>query len=220
MLQAMFNDVSLAISGRRRQITTIWQSLPIISKVLILIRWTIMIPFTLALTFSVLLTLVFVIPGLFLFLRWASIVVTGDSYIDIGDTKVPTFFSTEERDSDGIAYVFCMSVVGVAFGGIHCVGWFFNFPSNDEAILWRVSSAVLTGIAFIFPIVITFVDFLLKTSNSSLQQRNSAVAAFSIVLLVYVVSRLLLLLEAFISLRHLTLGMLALVKWTSFIPHI
>ena len=41
-----------------------------------------------------------------------------------------------------------------------------------------------------------------------------------LILLVYVVSRLILLVEAFISLRHLTPGMLALIKWTSFIPHI
>ena len=144
---------------------------------------------------------------------------------DIGayDMKIPTFYAAESEleNLDGVARVICMSMVGVIFGGIHCIGWFFNFPSSDEAMLWRVSSAVLTGIAFLFPILFTFMGFLLMGSNSgnSLQE-GFAIAVFSIMLLVYVVSRLLLLVEAFISLRHLTPGMLALVKWTSFIPHI
>jgi hypothetical protein len=171
-----------------------------------------MIPFILALTFSILLTLVFVLPGLFLFIRWLSIFAINDSHFDIGDMKVPTFYS-KENEGDVIAYI-CMPVAGVVFGGIHCIGWFFNFPSSDEAMLWRVSSAVLTGIAFLLPLL-----FILFT-NFSDSHRWLVIAVFTIMLLVYVVSRLLLLVEAFISLRHLTPGMLALVKWTSFIPHI
>ena len=116
-----------------------------------------------------------------------------------------------------MTFIFCMPVVGVVFGGIHCVGsWFFNFPSSDEAMLWRVSSAVLTGTAFLLPIFLTFVGLFFEISKSS----SHFIAVLSIILQVYVVSRLFLLVEAFISLRHLTSGMLALVKWTSFIPHI
>ena len=170
-----------------------------------------MLPFLFALTFSILLTLLFVIPGLFLFVRWFLILATED--FNTGDLKVPTFYSTS-KDGDEVAYIFFMSVVGIVFGGIHCAGWFFNFPSSDEAILWRVSSAVLTGVAFLLPLL--FYLFM-KTSDRML---HFEVAVLIITLLVYVVSRLLLLVEAFISLRHLTPGMLALVKWTSFIPHI
>ena len=55
-----------------------------------------------------------------------------------GDMKIPTFYAAEsETDGDGIAILICMPVVGVVFGGIHCVGWFFNFPSSAEAMLWR-----------------------------------------------------------------------------------
>ena len=183
-----------------------------------------MIPFIIALTFPILLTLVFAIPGAFLGIRWYTIFLTEKSDIGVGDMKVPTFYASgsvrmSETTEDFIARVFCMSVVGGVFGGIHCIGWFFNFPSSAEAMLWRVSSAVLTGIAFVFPILFFFVSFLLASNSSDLQERF-AFAFFIIMLLVYVVSRLLLLVEAFISLRHLTPGMLALVKWTSFIPHI
>ena len=136
-----------------------------------------------------------------------------DGVPDSGDMKIPTFYA-EESGEDATAIVICMPVVGVVFGGIHCVGWFFDFPSSAEAMLWRVSSVVLTGIAFLIPIIALFMAIL------SDFQEYFAVAVTAIIILVYVVSRLLLIVEAFISLRHLTPGMLALVKWTSFIPHI
>ena len=177
-----------------------------------------MIPFLFALTFSILLTLVFVIPGLFLAFRWASITFTNE--FNTGDMKIPTFYSAwQDRRED--AFIYFMSVVGVVFGGIHCAGWFFNFPSSDEAMLWRVCSVVLTGIAILLPLLFSLLFFLTETLNlSGKQSAYFLLPFFTIILLAYVASRLLLIVEAFISLRHLTPGMLALVKWTSFIPHI
>ena len=145
--------------------------------------------------------------------------MTDDSHFNVGDMKVPTFYSSVGGEM--IAYILFMPLVGVVFGGIHCVGWFFNFPSSDEATLWRVSSTVLTGIAFLLPILFPFVGFLLTILSSHRERLGDiAITVLSMILLLYVVSRLLFLVEAFISLRHLTPGMLALVKWTSFIPHI
>ena len=131
--------------------------------------------------------------------------------------KVPTFYAMED-DNAGIALglLVFFPVVGGIFGGIHCAGWFFDFPSSDEAMLWRVSSAVLTGSAFLLPLLTT----LLWNVFDETQMNRFGLPILAIIFLVYVVSRLLLLVEAFISLRHLTPGMLALVKWTSFIPHI
>ena len=220
-LQKVFTQVIL--EGRRQ--ITILQSLPILSEVLISILGTIMIPFILALTFSILLTLVFAIPAAIMCIRWVAMFSTEESEIGVGDMKVPTFFAStsvpkSEATGNLIAFFFCIPVVGSVFGGIHCVGWYFDFPSSAEAMLWRVSSAVLTGVAFLFPIVAIFVDFLSQFINSYSLRGYFINAFLSIVVLVYVVSRLLLLVEAFISLRHLTPGMLALVTWTSFIPHI
>ena len=130
------------------------------------------------------------------------------------DMKTPTFYATYSKE-DREALILFMSVVGVIFGGIHCVGWFFNFPSSAEAMVWRVSSAVLTGIAILFPKI-----FVISVALEDSYFLGVAFPFPTIISLVYVVSRLLLIVEAFISLRHLTPGMLALVKWTSFIPHI
>ena len=173
-----------------------------------------MIPFLFALTFSILVTFVFIILGLFLFFRWISIF--GNDNFNIGEMKVPTFYSTKSEGYDKIAYLLCMPVVGVVFGGIHCIGWFFNIPSSGEAILWRVSSALLTGTAYLLPLLI----FLFVSISKTDRFEKFPATVFTIILLVYVVSRILLLVEAFISLRHLTSGMLESVRWTSFIPHI
>ena len=173
-----------------------------------------MIPVILALTLSILLALVFAIPVTFLGIRWLAMLGLHDSRA--GDIKIPTFYATDSgKDRDGVASFFCMYLVGAVFGGIHCIGWFFDFPSSIEAMLWRVSSAVLTGIAFLSPTI-----FLICVALGLLESGFFGVAVAVIIVLVYTVSRLLLLVEAFISLRHLTPGMLALVKWTSFIPHI
>jgi hypothetical protein len=183
---------------------------------LIVVLGTLIIPFLFALVFPIILILVFLIPGAFLLVRWLAILGANDSEFNTGDMKVPTFYSSRSAagGDEIVAYIIMMSVVGIVFGGIHCIGWFFNFPSSNEAVLWRVSSAVLTGIAFLFPLLV----FLAKISNTRWVLFLLLLA--TIMLLVYVVSRLILLVEAFISLRHLTPGMLALVKWASFIPHI
>ena len=193
-----------------RKITIDWQSLAILGKVLLLILSTLIIPFLFAITFTFLLIMLFSIPALFLFNRWFSIIAMNE--FNTGDMKVPTFYSTRQEGSEA-GYI-SMSVAGVVFGGIHCAGWFFNFPSSDEAMLWRVSSVVLTGIAFLFPLVVYLFFYIPNRWG------HKFFAFLTIIFLVYVVSRLLLLVEAFISLRNLTPGMLALVKWTSFIPHI
>ena len=171
-----------------------------------------MIPVILALALSTLLALVFAILGIFMCIRWIAMIGLKESRRR--GLKIPTFYALSESNGELEAFYICMSVVGGVFGGIHCVGWFFNFPSSAEAMLWRVSSAVLTVVAFLSPIILFFMAFLFRV------QKYFAVAVSTIIILVYVVSRLLLIVEAFISLRHLTPGMLALVKWTSFLPHI
>ena len=204
----------LWISGilrRREGITIVWQSsLHILSKVLKIIGQTIMIVASLVSIFPVLLLLVLILLSLFPVCRWVSIAITED--FNPGDMKVPTFYASRFNEGKPWMPVFLMSVAGVVFGGIHCAGWFFIFPSNSEAILWRVSSVILTSLSFSLPLL-----FLLMRRT----ELNSLLPAVLVIaVIVYVLSRLFLLVEAFISLRHLTPGLLALVKWTSFIPHI
>jgi hypothetical protein len=132
-------------------------------------------------------------------------VMGGD--VKTGDMKVLSFYfsSPDIGERVGAASVFLVPAAGVEY----TAGWFFTFPSNVEAILWRASSAVLTAITSSF-------YFARVVSGNALI--NATV--FAITITIYVPSRLLFLVEAFISVRHLTPGMLAIVKWTSSIPHI
>ena len=141
--------------------------------------------------------------------------------VEKGDMKVPTFYAIDNYGGAALlSGFFFPPVVGVIFGGIHCAGWNFNFPSNNEATLWQVSSALITTI----PLLLLFIIYILGNIWDELENDTLdnpvMLFIFAIILLAYVVSRLLLLVEAFISLRHLTPGMIALVTWTSFIPHI
>ena len=187
-LQVVF--IRVIIKGRRQ--ISVLQSLPIPSQVLISILGTVMIPFILALAFSILLTLVFAIPATIMLIRWYTMLFSEDSVIGVSDMKVPTFYASDSArksesagESDIIAFFFCMPVVGGVFGGIHCAGWYFNFPSSAEAMLWRVSSAVLTGIAFLFPLFVAFVFFLSQFIFSNTSHHDQlAIAVFSIILLV------------------------------------
>ena len=62
-------------------------------------------------------------------------------------------------------------------------------------MLWRVTSAVLTGSAVLSPVLLLFLLGFLK---------RFGIIVLAIILQVYVMSRLLLLVEAFISLRDFT----------------
>lgn len=43
-------------------------------------------------------------------------------------------------------FYFSFTLIGALFGAIHCIGWNFFFPTRTEAIIWRISSAVITGV--------------------------------------------------------------------------
>ena len=95
--------------------------------------------------------------------------------IGVGGMRVSIFYAIDPDEFEIgsiVARLFCLPVVSVVFGGIHCVGWFFDFPSSAEAMLWRVSSVVLTGIAFLFLILFTFVAILFGDSIYSTNQRQ------------------------------------------------
>lgn len=48
---------------------------------------------------------------------------------------------------------------GLLYGGLHCLAWNAPFETEVEAILWRISSVMITGVAGVFaPSVLAFPD--------------------------------------------------------------
>jgi len=142
-----------------------------------------------------------------------------------GQMRVATFFASPISAPESTRIMLVTSIIGAVFGGIHCIGWNFVFPTHTETILWRISATVVTGIPFA-AFLTSFMNIIEESSKSGFIRSFSAVGGFlSMVVLalgipVYVLARISLLTGAFIALRNLPPGAYALVKWTSFLPHV
>jgi hypothetical protein len=124
-----------------------------------------------------------------------------------------TFFVLGEGVVDRFILAYYATLLCLLFGGIHCIGWDFSFPSRTEHLLWRISSAAITGIPFLFAFGHGMqVDFLNNTVFSF--RHNFAL------LPLYVLFRLVLLVLSLITLRSLPASALQTVEWTTFLPHI
>ncbi|KAH9959070.1 hypothetical protein BC827DRAFT_1135276 [Russula dissimulans] len=113
-----------------------------------------------------------------------------------------------------------IAVIASAFGGIHCIGWSFIFPSSTEKKLWHVASVSITSI----PVPLFLLQFLIE--SGLLDDVNDRGGLWIILpcsvlhLFLYVLSRLVLLILPFLCLRSLPPAAYHTVHWTSFIPHI
>ena len=134
--------------------------------------------------------------------------------------------SNEQNSSEKGAGIVAVPLT-VIFGGLHCLAWNFSFPSPVERLLWRVSS------------VSSIVAFPLLWASSVLRDKlekygdtgakNGKVLSYLIdladglrwaSLILYLVSRVYLLVESFFSLRELPEGAFETVDWSRYIPHI
>jgi len=183
----------------------------------ILIRWFIILPvYLLLLLLLPIFTLVLLIYA-YLF----DIVDT--HYVPSGALHVPMFYAPETA-SDSYSRMLVFAFFGVLFGGLHCIGWNFAFPTDAERHLWRVTSLMITGI----PFIVAPIDFII--TNRGLITREAkgferflrGVLIFLLVslLFIYVPARLSLLSQAVALLRKQPPSAFYVVEWTKFIPHI
>lgn len=142
----------------------------------------------------------------------------------------PPIFSALGGMRQNLCYNYlAIALVATIFGGIHCVGWRFAFPSYTEKILWRVASLITSVIPCIISIPIIASSYALRAhvrfppSQRRLNARNIGVKVWFLVIKfipIYLLARVILLVEAFITLRNLPQGAYVQVEWLKFIPHI
>ena len=138
--------------------------------------------------------------------------LTSCKVVDKDAIRVPTFYALSNQSSKGLRF-FVTIIVAMLFGGIHCAAWNFPFPSHAELIIWRVCSLIIV----VVPGTLVSMIVALALDMDTIFKINVVLSVFGIV--IYVLARLTLLVEAFIALRHLPPGAYAVVKWTALLLH-
>jgi len=119
------------------------------------------------------------------------------------EKRVDTFYPAKWVTSSGNSSMFLVATITVVFGAIHCIGWSFNFPSSTERTLWRVASISITGVPIL---IVPFIElgYAIDKFIFRHQSNDFCVDMAQILLLIlYILSRLALLVLPFLCLRSL-----------------
>ena len=137
-----------------------------------------------------------------------------------------------------------------AYGGIHLTAWNFEFPSRIESITWRTACFIIMGSSFALLAVPSWkalcyymiptvpgdsdqVVILRHLTRSPrilsiprtlrflrLSKRRLRYGFILLSFLCYATARIYLVVESFISLRHVPIGVYVAVPWVQNIPHV
>ncbi|KIK48616.1 hypothetical protein CY34DRAFT_798136 [Suillus luteus UH-Slu-Lm8-n1] len=127
--------------------------------------------------------------------------------------RVPTFFGNVTEDSGAWLVLLSGLLMATIFGGIHCMGWFFAFPTYQEQALWRMSAVAITCTPYLI-----FLHGCLTAIPCIPNAVRDAMSASYVML--YVAARAILLVLMFTTLRNLPPDAYQVVSWTSYVPHL
>jgi len=174
--------------------------------VFLLVTTILLLPF-----FALLFTISFIFTAVF------GIITT--STVTPNSLHVPSFYAPTTT-SDKYSRMVVFALFGVIFGGLHCIGWNFCYPTAFEQRLWRASSLAITAI----PLIVAPIDYLLE--NYKLDKGFFKVVRLildlimTILLFIYVPARLTLIGQAFALLRKQPQDAFLAVDWNQYIPHL
>ncbi|KAK6343652.1 hypothetical protein TWF730_011243 [Orbilia blumenaviensis] len=105
-----------------------------------------------------------------------------------------------EWNQEVIVFLFGACICGLPFGGLHLLAWNSSFHTNAESACWKISSILVTIIPLLFPL-----PFWAMTTLEDVSEILSQVmVCFLIVMLaLYIIARLFLLTEMFLTLAYL-----------------
>ncbi|KAK1776162.1 hypothetical protein QBC45DRAFT_444601 [Copromyces sp. CBS 386.78] len=125
------------------------------------------------------------------------------------------------------------ALVGMLLGGLHLLAWNFTFPTPIEGLLWKISAvSMVAAIPYVLLFragVVWFQRYQYyhgrmgkKTSPFLLFKfLNIYVFLSAIVgILFFAGTRLYLIVESFISIRHMSYGTFFVPRWTQVFPHV
>ncbi len=123
----------------------------------------------------------------------------------------------DKQNGSPYLFVFCPAI----FGAIHVASWNVRLPSNIELWLWRGSTLYCSTAIPTFLFVMFLAGLFAAWSwieETTLKNIISLVEGIS--LLIYLIARLYMIVEVFLSLRTLPCSAYEEVQWSSFVPHI
>jgi len=103
----------------------------------------------------------------------------------------------------------------LAFTAPHLLGWNFHFPTRTEQWLWRVAAVLCAGL----PIAVLFCTGLAESLGGNRQKRLWTGLAWPCTGSYFLV-RACLLIEVFVGLRSVPVGVYTAANWSAYIPHI
>jgi hypothetical protein len=146
-----------------------------------------------------------------------------DGDFKAGEKGIPAFYSGGlENDEDARSNIVAM-VTAMIFGAVHCIAWSFQFPSHSEQLSWRLASLSITCLPMCpwLAVLLENRTVIRLAGRSILGVGNFLFFGLTVgSVVLYCISRIMLLVIAFSSLRSLSLGTYKTVHWTTFIPHI
>lgn len=124
-------------------------------------------------------------------------------------------------------------VVCMFYGAAHATAWGFIFPTDVERLLWRIACidtiAGVISLLAVFSVVVFYHEHGQKLLLKSFFTREPGIMSilYRMVIVVglvnfpfFLLSRFYIIVETFISLRHVQLGVYQTVQWTNYIPHL
>ena len=128
-------------------------------------------------------------------------------------------------------FLLILVVLSLVYGGIHLATLNFSFASKTEHLLWKIAcidimATVPVGVLCILVLASFDSDsdrrFLSYRTYEILETLSTLLADIGCyaLLVFYVLSRLYIVVEAFIGLRHVPIGVYAAVPWVQAIPHV
>lgn len=149
------------------------------------------------------------------------------SYTEMEVSPLSAYLPSYDEMESSFSIMIATSTIAVMFGAIHLVAWQLQFPTLVERWVWRSGAFLITAIPLLLlgRSVVRYRSFTKsKKSNGRFMVRKerTLITFWVMVVLcpIYGVARIVLLVEAFVALRHLEPKATDSVDWTKFLPHI
>lgn len=107
------------------------------------------------------------------------------------------------------------------YGGLHLTGWSAVFPTPAEQFLWKFSAfTIIGGCPIFYALAYGFGTWLEKSKGENFTFEVLMVSLLCIMMFTYIGARVFIVVEAFIGLRGVPIGVYWSPDWVEMLPHV